>query len=110
MQADSMQAVDNDTLQLARNSGHNSALAREGDLGEGNTREMKITRALDLAADYAVDLIKGYIAGAKDEHRSEARKNRDSLAAIVFPKQPTVAIQINMGSLMSELADKMTRQ
>ena len=89
---------------------HSAASLVEG-VGEGNTRESKIAKALDIATDYAVDLVRGYIRHAEDDsHPSEARKNRDSLAAIVFPKQPTVAIQINMGSLMSELADKMTRQ
>ena len=44
---------------------------------------------------------------------SYSRDKANMALAIIdklLPKQPTVAIQINMGSLMSELADKMTRQ
>ena len=108
MQADSMSVVDSHESIVTRNVGATSALV-EGDLGDGDTREVQL--AMRDARMFSREMVAGYVKAARDEdHPSEARKNRDSLANIVFPKQSTVAIQINMGSLMSELADKMTRQ
>ena len=77
--------VSSDAMMVTRNSASTSAISREGDLGDGITREVQL--ALQEARLFSREMIRGYIKAARDDdHPSEARKNRDSLRELVFPR------------------------
>ena len=107
MQADSMSVVDGDQSLVTRNVGPTSAISRDNRESLTRTREASLMDALWDRKPVVLQALDDVLYGSYSRDKANM-----ALALIdkLLPKQPTVAIQINMGSLMSELADKMTRQ
>ena len=76
-----------------------------------NARSMFTDDALDILAKATPRAAK-HLVTIMDEASNEHGRRQAAMAVLDrgMPKQALVAIQINMGSLMSELADKMTHQ
>ena len=107
---DAHNAVGYDDVVVARNSASTSALA-ESIKDSSNARTMFTDDALDILAKATPRAAK-HLVTIMDEASNEHGRRQAAMAVLDrgMPKQALVAIQINMGSLMSELADKMTRQ
>ena len=111
---------DNPNHHFAKNhasAGNDDALAKDLVPHEVSPRDNResLTRTREASLMDALWDRKPVVLQALDDvlYGSYSRDKANMALALIdklLPKQPTVAIQINMGSLMSELADKMTRQ
>ena len=110
MQDNHIAIADDDNSMLTRNSAATSALA-ESTKDSLNARSVFTDDALDILAKATPRAAK-HLVTIMDEASNEHGRRQAAMAVLDrgMPKQALVAIQINMGSLMSELADKMTRQ